>query len=169
LSQTIEIPLASSKGVALIDAADYPLVSGYKWFFSNGYAARTTQVVRGDGRRSSTTLYMHRVIAGFPSDVEVDHKNRNGLDNRRSNLRPATHRQNLENVKGGYGVSGVRGVVWDKKKKRWRAQLKTTINGKQRCIQLGRFRNLEDADRAAQAGRRLYFTHSDDNDEGETS
>jgi hypothetical protein len=49
---------------------------------------------RNPGERRQ--IYVHRFILGFPS-LQVDHKDRDGLNNTRNNLRPATHRQNALN------------------------------------------------------------------------
>ena len=56
---------------------------------------------------------------------ELDHVNRNGLDNQRCNLRPATRSGNAYNV-APRGVSGVVGVTWDRRRNRWSAQI--TVN-----------------------------------------
>lgn len=117
--------------VAMIDDCDADLV-GMGWFAIHGgrtfYAVRHGPTV--NGRRAF--IQMHRVIAermGIPGNP--DHANRNGVDNRRSNLRAATRQQNNAN-KSHYrnNTSGYRGVCpyWN----RWRALLKA--NGKQRCI-----------------------------------
>ena len=60
----------------------------------------------------NTTLYMHRLIMGEPKGKQVDHWNHDTLDNRRSNLRIVTNRQNNENRAGAYknSKSGIRGV-----------------------------------------------------------
>ena len=89
-----EIPLTQGK-VALVDDADLPIVGRYRWYAAKVrrgfYAARKSPQV--DGVRS--IIFMHRAL--LPGVVEVDHKNGNGLDNRRLNLRPATTAQNQSN------------------------------------------------------------------------
>jgi hypothetical protein len=89
----VRIPLTQGKE-AIIDEADYPLVSQYRWHAVNH--PHTWYVVsHGPGGR---TMYMHRLIMGFPPNV--DHKDGDGLNNSRSNLRACTGTQNQCNRKG---------------------------------------------------------------------
>jgi hypothetical protein len=78
-----------------------------------------SKIMPNDARK---TVSMHREIMGARLDEEVDHINRNRLDNRRENLRILGHSANLHN-RGAYGSSGVAGVSWDKRKKKWRAEI----------------------------------------------
>jgi hypothetical protein len=79
---------------------------------------------------------MHRQILGAPPGQQVDHINGDTLDNRRVNLRLATHGQNQHN-RGKYrnNKSGYKGVSWDKAAGKWRAQIK--FNNKK--YNLGRY------------------------------
>jgi len=82
---------------AKVSPEDYPLVSRWSWQLGkprNGYARRT--IWRGAGKWG--TLYMHRLILGLSTDMEVDHINGDRLDNRRSNLRLVTRSENMHNV-----------------------------------------------------------------------
>ncbi len=93
---TVTIPLrakdGSIKGHAMIDSIDVAL-SRWRWCLSRGYAVRGVRA-RGGHRLIS----LHRQILGltFGDGVEVDHINRNKLDNRRSNLRIVTHGGNMQ-------------------------------------------------------------------------
>jgi len=112
------IPLSRGK-VAIVSPEDYERLAKHSWYFGHrGYAMRSKNMP--DGRRK--TVSMHREILGSRLDEEVDHKNRNRLDNQRSNLRVLGHSANLHN-RGAYGSSGVAGVSWDKRKKKWRAEI----------------------------------------------
>jgi hypothetical protein len=80
-----------------IDSSDYDLVKEYRWYAHKkrrtSYAVSHSRKVGG----KQVELSMHRLIR--PDIVgEVDHKNHNGLDNRRKNLRPATHSQQAINI-----------------------------------------------------------------------
>lgn len=120
----------------LVDAADVPLVSQYRWHIDNsGYVDSTN---RGD------CVAMHRLIMGLAKGDarEVDHRDRKPWDNRRSELRIATSSQNKMNS-GGHKVatSAFKGVSWDATRGKWKAQIKAA--GRPRFI--GRFTTEEDA------------------------
>jgi hypothetical protein len=107
-----------TKGLfALVDDEDYEAISRYKWSVSGDgkYAVRNS--------RKEGMIYMHRFVMGFPAG-SVDHKNRNGLDNRRHNLRLASQAEN--NANRGVNrnnTSGFTGVHWEKDRKKWRAAI----------------------------------------------
>lgn len=85
-----EIPLTNG-GVALVDDADHDTLAVYRWNrHTQGYATRTCATRR-------RTIYMHREITGAQRGEEVDHINRNGLDNQRANLRLVTRSVNQGN------------------------------------------------------------------------
>ncbi len=85
---------------------------------------------------------MHRQILDPDKTEQIDHINRNGLDNRRGNLRIATPAQNVYN-RGlqDNNTSGFMGVVWNQSCKKWQAQIKVA----NRLKYLGVFINKEDA------------------------
>lgn len=86
---------------------------------------------------------------------DVDHINGDRTDNRFSNLRQVTRKQNKENMTVTWAASCVRGVTWCKKRKAWKAQVKHN----QRHYNIGYFSELEAAAEAAKAGRDRLFTH----------
>lgn len=143
-----EIVLTQNK-VAWVDDADFAEVSKYKWHAykhrNTYYAARG---IRINGKK--TSMRMHQFLCG----KGADHKDGNGLNNTRSNLRPATSQQNSSNR----GVqrnntSGFKGVYWDKQTRKWRARI--MINGKSKS--LGLHINSEDAARAYDAAAKRLF------------
>lgn len=112
------IPLSQGK-FATVDAEDYENIKQWKWHFSTGYAKRT---VWHEGK--SRTVYMHRIIVSGSDNLEVDHINRNRLDNRKLNLRICTASQNRINTKRDAPKSSIyRGVTYVKKTKKWNAQI----------------------------------------------
>lgn len=95
-------------------------------------------------------MYMYGV---WPSG-QIDHINGNGLDNRISNLRDATPSQNQFNRRlAKNNKSGVKGLFWLESKKKWRACVASTKEGKNGY--LGIYSCRDDAIKAIQLGRRL--------------
>lgn len=135
-----------------IDAVEWPNVRGRRWSAKkdrNTFYAKT-DVRTPQGER--TTLTMHKLF--LPHAVEVDHEDRNGLNNQSSNLRAATSSQNQANKrKYKNGTSTYRGVCWKKDRGTFHAQI--SINGKTRS--LGYFTNEEDAARAYDAAALKQF------------
>ena len=109
---------------AIVDDADYALLSKYKWCTRrtcNGslYAVRTCYSEEG-----SISVPMHRVITSCPDDKVVDHVNHNGLDNRRENLRVCTVSQNAQNSLPRRRSSKFKGVHWHTRDRKWVAKIK---------------------------------------------
>jgi hypothetical protein len=117
------IPLTKGH-FALVDDLDYPSLSKFKWCFSSdGYAVNFYADEYGKRHRRS----MHRLImardAPLPRYLQVDHINRNRIDNRRSNLRYATRTQNQANKnKQKNNCSGYKGV--SRHQTKWEARIK---------------------------------------------
>ena len=89
---------------------------------------------------------MHRVIMGLgPDGPKVDHKDGNGLNNQRENLRLASTIQNGQNRRPDKrGSSKYKGVCWKSRRSHWEASIQH--NGKR--IHLGCFQNELEAARA---------------------
>lgn len=144
-----EIPLTQGK-VALVDAQDYERVMQFNWaavFDGWTWYAITTII-----KPKRTSMRMHRFILSAPHGLMVDHKDRNGLNNTRDNLRFATASQNGHNAGISLrNTSGYKGVY--KEDKKWIASI--TINRKQFII--GRYLTAEDAARAYDAKAKESF------------
>src|SRR5690348_4214699 len=91
-----EIPLANGRGVGIVDDEDCELVSRYTWV-AQRKGAQTYAVHRyyEGGRRRS--LRMHRLI--LPGVPLIDHRDGNGLNNTRANLRAADKSRNGFNIR----------------------------------------------------------------------
>ncbi len=116
----------------LVDDEDYcRVLAAGAWFISSGrrltYAARSVR--RADG--TWTIQRLHQFILGRNG---IDHINGDGLDNRRANLRKATHAENHQNLRlNKNSTSGFRGV--SRSGSRWRAY--ATLDGLQHDAILG--------------------------------
>lgn len=131
----IEIQLTGGE-IALVDVDDWPAVRVYNWCANRdrrwGITYVTANTLRPDGGR--TTIKLHRLITGVGAGQQVDHRNHNGLDNRRANLRIATPSQNAANNRPTRGRSGYKGVSWDKQLSKWRASI--TVDRRSRHLGL---------------------------------
>lgn len=121
------------------------LTNGYPWrampVNSQFYVTATFKKYPAPSRQNYTIL-LHRVLMDAPGGMDVDHVNRNPLDNRRANLRICTHQQNLANTgPGRNNTSGYKGVSWDKQHRKWTATI--TVDYRQR--HLGLFMEKRDA------------------------
>lgn len=155
---TIEIPLTRGH-IAIVDNEDADLAD-VKW--------RVTSMpyLYGIRSRGRDTIWMHRIILARVigrdlSPVEVcDHINGNGLDNRRCNLRLATHSENMRNRRiNKNSASHYKGVTWHKGTRKWRAQIKKDGNKKH----IGYFDTMEAAHAAyVAAARELHGEFAND-------
>jgi len=131
---------------SIVDDEDYEAINAYKWYAykssENYYAGRNIRLENGKQRMIS----MHRTILKTPQGMLTDHRDGNGLNNCRSNIRICTHSQNQMNSKKPKGncSSVYKGVHWRKSRNRWVAHV--FINGKPHYA--GIFREEQDAARA---------------------
>lgn len=170
-----EIPVRNTGGeylVALVDDENYEFLSKYKWKthqprpHMNCYAIAFIHEQR-------KYVPMHRLIMNTPDDLVVDHKDHNGLNNQKYNLRNCTSAQNAINKKKrtrGKSSSKYIGVNLDKKSKRWRCGVSYTINRK--CITMhgGTFdKEIQAAVRYNQLARKVHGEFASLNDVSEYS
>ena len=125
------IPLTQGK-FALVDGADFEWLNQWKW-----YAHKNPNTYYAE-RRSQGSKQMHRLILGLqPGDnQETDHRDGNGLNNQRSNLRSCTTMQNQQSSRRKTtGTSKYKGVCWHRGERKWHSKIR--VNKKQ--IYLGSF------------------------------
>ena len=125
-----EIHLYSSKGVTIgktyIDEVDYLTIKEHKWYLGQrGYA--TTRI-------NNKLVLLHQLLVG----KQIDHKDRDPLNNRRSNLRVCTQKQNTHNSGPTKNSSSrYKGVSRIRNSEKWEARIKD--------IHLGRFSSEKEA------------------------
>jgi hypothetical protein len=148
---TVEIPI--SRGlVALVDDDDLERVTAAgPWCAApNGRTTYAHRRVAGPNGQASTQQ-LHAFLTGWE---RTDHRNGDGLDNRRANLRRATHGQNMFNKRlYKNSTSGFKGVSQRKGSGRWAAQIQA--NGAHEY--LGQYATAEDAARAYDARALALF------------
>lgn len=105
---------------AIVDDEDFDLISKYKWYCSSmGYAQRSDRV-----NKKRVEVLLHRFLLKAKKGQEIDHVNRNPLDNRKENLRFCTRSENNHNRgMNKNNSSGYKGVYWHKGAKKWLAQI----------------------------------------------
>jgi hypothetical protein len=130
----------------IVDLADYEKLIKHNWTarISPVYAVRMEK---------GKTIYMHTEIMQPQPGFIIDHKDRNGLNNSRTNLRAATMSQNSCNRKKKKGCSSkYRGVHIHKRSGKWMV----TIKSENKRIFLGMFDNEIDAARAYDEAAKIY-------------
>lgn len=149
MNVVVFIPLSQGQ-VTVIDFDDFEKVRGLKWCAQSRKGR--FHAARYFGKKYE---YLHRYLLDAPSGIEVDHKNGDGLDNRRENLRLATktqQRQGYRRPKTGT-TSKYRGVSRWNGYDKWQAEI--SFNKKK--IRLGGFDKEEDAARAYDKKARELF------------
>jgi len=125
----------TNRFVTVLDDEDYERFSSFVWF---KIKRRDTYYVM----RSPDKKLLHRLILDAPDHLQVDHKDGNGLDNRRKNLRLATPTQNnMNRALDARNISGYSGITWYPERGKWRAR----ISAHNQTKFLGFFSSLEDA------------------------
>lgn len=140
----IQIPL--SRGyIALIDEIDGDLAQ-YRWYATSGRCLYAGRNINKNGVHANVNMHrivMERILGRTPCSQEfVDHIDRNGLNNCRTNLRLATPSQNLYNQKRRRdNTSGCKGIYWNKQNKKW--DVRIHVNSER--IYLGFYDDLNEA------------------------
>lgn len=141
-------------GFTIVDPERVDELNQRRWCNTGGYAGSAIRT-----GNKTISLMMHRVVFGAETGKFIDHRNREKLDNRISNLRYATKSQNAANSKkqvksagkSASIVSEFRGVHWDKGA--WTVKIKA--NGTK--FYLGRFQSEVDAAKAYNSAALQHF------------
>lgn len=151
--KTVKVPLTRGQ-FALVDALDFNVVSAYKWFAlkapTKWYAVRSKMV-----NCKRFTVYMAREIMNTSAECEADHKDGDGLNNRRKNLRNCLHVQNSRNLKVSRrnNKTGLKGVHWCNTSRRFIARIRCNY----KIICLGYFQEAKKAALAYdEAAKKLF-------------
>lgn len=142
----MEIKLGGKGGTALVSPEDYELVSSYNWYLNKkGYAQTTINRI---------PVLMHRLIMKADESKQVDHINRNKLDNQRLNLRLLTSSDHSKSkCKSVLATSSkYKNVTFHKKNKKYQAAVKNNS----KSVHIGYFENELDAAIAVD----MYIVHN---------
>ncbi len=146
------IPLTKGQ-CAIVDDADFDRLNQWKWHAAWSKGTKSFYAVRSDGEQ---TVWMHREIVGLKpkQGFDVDHINHDTLDNRRSNLRRASHAQNCWNQRRPKNNStGYKGVVYRRARRHFVARIR--VRGK--LIYLGSAPTAKAAHEIYVAGSSQHF------------
>jgi hypothetical protein len=149
-----ELPL--TKGyVALVDDEDFERVNAFRWSaMIVGHHADGSPKVYAHRKEARKTSYLHRFILDALKGVYVDHKNGDGLDNRRANLRICTQSQNIGNSRmSSANTTGYKGVYLVKASGRYSAK----IGHRNRSCYLGIYSDPAFAAHVYDAAARHFF------------
>jgi len=145
-----------------------PLTGDIRWKIDANSRARAGAIagcIRDGGRYRSVSVFgkryqAHRIawaiFHGEWPEKFIDHIDGNGLNNQIKNLRDVSHQTNCMNLaRSKVNTSGVSGVYWHKKAKKWHAQ----VSHKGRVHYLGLFEKIDDAKSSVDAKRAEFGFH----------
>lgn len=145
-----QIPLTKGK-VALVDDEDHEYLNSFNWHATkSGYARRRGRV----GIDSRKFIWMHHQVFLCSENLKIDHRDGNGFNNQKGNLRPATHSENCRNRnRNKNNSSGYKGVSFHKGIGKFTARLRINYQFKN----LGVFNSAKEAAEAYDWGARCFY------------
>ena len=118
------------------DLEDYEKIKDVCWSNKEGYVS---------GRLNKRIVSIHRLIMNFPDKRIIDHIDGNPYNNRKSNLRVVTQRENMQNIRKPNKKTSSKYIgVYMSKEGKWTASIK----GKGKILYLGSFLAEVDAAKA---------------------
>jgi len=139
-----------------VDDEDFEYLNQWKWFALKGkytcYACRKSNKRDKINNVKRQDILMHREIINIPPKKQTDHKDGNGLNNQKENLRYCSHIQNCWNKNKTKGKSKYKGIHYINNK-----YIQARINYKKKEINLGMFKNEIDAAIAYDEAAKKYF------------
>ena len=126
-------------GRAIIDIEDVELCKKYKWHIKRD--RRTSYAISNGESR----VFLHRLVMNYSGNDDVDHINRNGLDNRKSNLRIVTRSANIMNQDESNGIKKVPS-----------GNYQVAIGKDYKTIYIGTYSSFEDAYNARKNAEEKY-------------
>lgn len=150
------IPLTQGQ-TAICSPEDYEFLCGFKWCAQKSYSNANGYVWYAVSQSDNKKIRMHHLVAKraeLPESRQYDHRDRNGLNNTRENIRPCNYSQNGANsTKQPNTISKFKGVAWHKNEHKWHSRI--MVQG--RRIHLGSFEEEIDAHRAYEVAAIRYF------------
>lgn len=150
------IPLTRGK-FALVDDEDFEELSKYSWQATKSKHSKNFRATRRTpGGRFDKRYYvaMHRMVLNInDSKIQIDHIDRDPLNNQKSNLRICTNSQNQQNRKKQLKCSSkYKGVSLDKRRRKWYSYIRT-----EKLKSLGYFHSEIEAAKAYNEAAKKYF------------
>lgn len=148
-----KITLTQGK-VAIVDDEDYTFLNQWKWCADK--SRNTFYAVRSCYKTGKKVkILMHRLISKVTDPlIIIDHKDHDGLNNQKNNLRAGTSKQNSRNSRPIIGKSSsYKGVAWNKHSKKWQAYIKVNNS----CKHLGYFNDEKEAAEVYNEASVKYF------------
>lgn len=145
-----------------VDLEDWNRVKNYKYKWHIAYNKKCIYIQANvylgmyNGKPKYTTCMLHRFIFNCTDEIiKIDHKDHNGLDNRKNNMRMARQDTNSRHKSGKNknNTSGYRNVSWNKYYEKWVVQLQ--VKGTNKI--LGYFDDVHEAGKYAHEMREKYY------------